>query len=248
MSQPRSYFRIDTFIYVLALIVTVAVLLLFGLPLFRPGHFAFSLGSLLIAETAAYFYSRYMSTLNRRFGKLVPGYLGYGTIVFLYFVASVVIILVFSVYLDVSTRSYALIHVIALALAGILAGFVAFSVNNAQEQEDEAAEAVQWVSGMLLSISSAKLHLNGVGDAAAAPLKRSVDELEEKVRYSDPVSHPSMRETDELLLQQVKLLSDDILLLGAGFDVAEQSEPLARRVGQLMNEVMLRNQQLVRLK
>ncbi|MBB6672032.1 hypothetical protein [Cohnella nanjingensis] len=248
MSQPRSYFRIDTFIYVLALIVTVAAVFLTGLPVYRPGHFIFTVGSLLLAETAAYGYSRYMSSIKRSFGKTGPSYLGYGTVIVLYFIAVLGIIVLFSIMLDVSTGSYALIHLIALAIAGILGGFMAFSVKNAEEQEDEAAASVQWVSGMLQSLLSAKLHLNAVSDASAVPLKRSVEELEEKVRYSDPVTHPSMRDTDQLLLQRVQLLADDIQLLGGGLNVAEQSEPLARRVGELSNQVTLRNQQLIQLK
>jgi len=142
MDSERFYGRVTTIIYALVVAATVALMLLLGLPVARLSHFGFSLGALLIGETAIYAMVMMYHANRKRARRMIPGYLAFGTVTVLYLAAVLVVILVFSILLDVSAFTYALIHFILLAVAGAIAGCVALFTRYSEQDEQGATGAV----------------------------------------------------------------------------------------------------------
>ncbi|BBI36754.1 hypothetical protein [Cohnella abietis] len=251
MDKQRDYARIVTFIYVLALLVTLAVVFLIGLPFARTSHTWISLGTLILAETFIYgIVVHYLSNGNRA-SRLIPGYLALGTIAGLYFIAVVIFIVVFSLAADVSTYSYSLLHVIALGVMGIAAGLVALYYRNAESDDEKIISQVQWVSAMRSELLSIKQQLEGCKHEAEYGLVKKIAELDEKVRFSDPASHPSLVMTEQNLLQQARQLASEVSTFVKASDKdseAQASEKLRDQIRDIRNVISTRNQQLIQLK
>ncbi|MCD9024807.1 hypothetical protein [Cohnella silvisoli] len=248
MDKHRDNARLATVIYVLALLVTLAVVFLIGLPFARISHAWISLFALFIAETALYGLSLYYIPNRKHSDATIPGYLAFGTIAGLYLIVVIIFIIVFSLVLDLSTFNYGLLHFIALGVAGIMASMVAIYFRHADDQEVNSTAQVQWVSGMRSTLLSIKQELAGWNHEERGGLAKGIAELEEKVRYSDPVSHPSLVGTEESLMQQVHELASGISSLVKETETTGETERVGRQIRETMNLLESRNQRLLQLK
>jgi len=134
-TPQRGFSRIATFIYVAALLVTIAIVLLAGLPSNRTGHMWTTLTALIFGESFLYGIALHYLSGGSRSRKLFPAYLGMGIVAGLYLVVAVLFVLIFSWGLDVSAFSYALLQFIALGVAAIAIGLMAIYLKNAERQE-----------------------------------------------------------------------------------------------------------------
>lgn len=249
MDKQRDYARVVTFIYVLGILITLAVVFLVGLPFSRTSHTWVSLGALLLAETAIYGLVLHYLSQGKRSSGLIPGYLAFSAIAGLYLIVIIVFIIVFSLVFDVSTTSYALLHFIALAIAAIMASLVTLYVRHSEQQDGEpSASSVQWVPEVRDSLLSIKQELEGWNHEASSRLSKDVASLDEKVRYSDPTSHSSLANTESDVLNQVRLLAREINGLKKAADANGQSEQIGRQIQEIANLIASRNQRLIQLK
>ncbi|RKP51376.1 hypothetical protein D7Z26_16390 [Cohnella endophytica] len=136
MSDQRLYARIFTGIYALAIVVTMALVLLVGLPFARAGHTWLSLGALIFAESILYGATLQYISNSSRSRSMIPGYFGLITVGGIYFLVVVAWILLFSVGLNVSTLCYGFIHLVTLGIFGIVLGLMMLYFRNAEKQED----------------------------------------------------------------------------------------------------------------
>jgi hypothetical protein len=249
MEKQRDYSKILMFIYALSVLLTLAVVLLIGLPYLRVGHAWISISALILAETVIYLLALHYVSNHKRSSGMIPGYLAFSAVASLYLIAILVFIVVFSLVLDVSTTNYGLLHIALLAVAGIMSGFFALYFRHAEHQENESRTQVQWIRGMQSAILTVKQELEGWSDEARGSLRKELEALEEKIRYSDPMSHPELLDMEKVLLGQVYELSSAVRQLAIGtMEVSGESERLSRQVREITNGLANRNQQLIQLK
>ncbi len=252
MDKQREYARIATFIYILT--ITLAVVLLIGLPFARPSHAWISLGALLLAETAIYGLILHYLSNNNNLNGLIPGYLAFSAIAGIYLIVVIVFIVIFSLALDITTLSYGLLQFIALALAAIMASLAAIYFRHAEQQDDNSESLVQWVTEMRSTLLAIKQELEDWKHEERGALARGIEALDEKVRCSDPASHPSIALSEESLLYQVRQLGTEISGLVKAVETdedverSEKSERLGRQIREMTYLVTSRNQQLIQLK
>ncbi|WP_239615460.1 hypothetical protein [Cohnella mopanensis] len=247
MDKKRDFARIVTLIYVLAIFLTLAVIFLIGLPFSRTSHTWISLGGLILAETAIYGLALHYSSNGKR--SLIPGYLAYSVIAGLYLIAVIVFIIVFSLALDISTFSYGLLHFIGLALAAIMASLVTLYTRHAEQQDDEvSSSSIQWVPDARHTLLSIKQELEGWDDEAGSGLSKGIKELDEKIRYSDPTSHPTLTGEEEDILNGIQLLAGKVSKLVQAEVMDGEAERLGREIRDISNGVTNRNQRLIQLK
>lgn len=243
MNNFRLYAGVWTFIYVCTLVLTVALLFWIGLPFSRPGHLGISFGALVLAETAVYGTALFGIFLKKQNGSLTIGYSAFVTVSTLYLIAAAVIVVLFSLVFDVPILSYALVHLIALAAAGVAMGMAAIAFRKS-EQDDNVTAQTQLVQDMQHALRDAARQLR---DEEEGELLRELERLEEKVRFSDPVSHKAMLDTDRRLVDEAERLAADFRRY------AEQSERVeadlfGRRIRDLSDLLTDRNEKLIQRK
>lgn len=249
MADNRTYARIAAFIYALAIAATIAVVFL-ALPFAGPGYAWISLAALLIAESTVFGVVMYFISNRRTFLNQVPGYVAYGMTAAAYFAVTVAAVAICSV-LSLSLLTYGIIHLLIIIGAAIMLGIVAFFVKYMERQDETVAAQAQFVKQLLLALLTAKQHIEGWNDERRHSLQTALLRLEDKARYSDPVSHPDLQAAENLLLVQARELQERLRSLsrpsGETVDpgTIEEIGELIRRLEQQLEQ---RNQQLVQLK
>lgn len=243
MNSFRLYTGAWTIIYACALMLTVALLFWVDLPFLRPNHLWISLEALALAETAVYGTVIYGITQKERNGNLSIGYSTFVTVSMFYLVAVVIIIVLFSLLFDVSVRSYILIHIIAFAVAGVAAGLAALAAGKSVEDDDITVQT-QHMQNMQYALRDAVRQLRGREEAE---LLRDLERLEEKVRFSDPVSHPTMLDDDHRLVTEAERLAADIR---SYVELPErvETDSFSRRIRDLSDLLIDRNERLIQRK
>lgn len=235
-------------VYGLVVLATVAILLLFRMPELRPGHFGITLAAFLVAETAAFLVTSASKRSREQFARKVPGYLALASVAWFYFIAVAAITLLFSVIGDVTVRSYALIHVIAAALAGIVAALAAVGSRGAQEQEEKIAAQTLLLQDMQRLLLSAEHELAGWSHPERERLLAKVAELKEKIRFSDPVSHPSLEAEESRLLRSLEELAGQVRDCVRNPETESPIASIENGLREIAASLELRNDRLIHLK
>lgn len=243
MNMSRIYAGVWTFIYVCALALTFTLLLWIGMPFSSPANLWISIWALVLAETAVYGTALFGISLQKRNGKLSAGYWAFVTVSTLYFIAAAVIVILFSLVFNAPVLSYVLVHLAVLAAAGIAAGLAAFAFHKSVKDDNGAAET-QLVHNMQHAMRDAVRQLRGGEDDG---LLRELERLEEKVRFSDPVSHPAMLDVDRRLVAEAERLADDICRYAEQPEEAE-ADSFSRRIRELSDLLTERNEKLIQRK
>lgn len=245
MNGFRSDVRIMTIIYALAVVLTVAIGVLIGLSFDQLDLMWISLIALLIAETAVYELS--VRIARSRSEGLMSGYMSYVAVAGVY-LAAVVAAIVVSFIWSLAFWTYGLIHLVMLAAALIGAGFIALFAGYAIEQEQETSEQLKWIKQMGVHLTRIEHDLKMWEHPAKGPLHQELEALQEKVRYSDPVSRPELVGTEFAMLEQLQILAGDVRSLVQMTGDETAANHIGVQIRKLANSVELRNQQLLQLK
>ncbi|RUS48991.1 hypothetical protein [Cohnella sp. AR92] len=135
-SSGRLAVIILTFLYVVALLVTVAFLVLVDVPGSRAGHIWITTLALTIGETFLYGTAVHYQLSLPGSRRLIPSYMGMGTAALLYLLVALALAVVFSWVLDIPTFLYGLLQFIALGIAAFLMGLLVLYRMNAARQEE----------------------------------------------------------------------------------------------------------------
>lgn len=228
-----------TFIYVAVVAITAVLFLAFREFSDWNGQTVLAFGALLLAETALWLY---VSGMLRKSGAghSVPVNLGLLTVLAGYAAVSVILaILAFLPFL-----AYAVIHAIALLLAGTLFGFLYLASGKIKEGFIQDAQRTANWSGIITSAKVAQTKLDYWEPQKKALLKKELDELVDIIQYSDPATLPGLAETEYSLQLDLQLLSQ---MLDAHRDQPPHSQALKElqhKIVEAQNGVKLRNLQL----
>lgn len=247
MDNQRGYARSLTVVYISAVVLTIAVILLADLPFLNPEQAWITLGVLILAEFVLYSLILHYIAQQSRSNKLMSGFMAYASIAGLYFLA-VVIAIVVTLAFGLSTSKYILIHVILLAAAAILSGGVMLFSRNVSEQEREIEEQAGWINQMMLHLREIKQDLESWNHPVKDLLKKGLEDLEEKVRYSDPVTHPGLAAAERELLDLIRQLAGRVRGLAQLPDAAEEAEGIGSQIRETSSKLAKRNQWLLQNK
>lgn len=241
--------RIIITAYVLAIVLTTALLFLIGLPFMGLGQLWISFVALAVGETALFglVMYRYGYTDRKRPDIMLTGFLPYIAITIVYLITVTVLILL-AIMTAISVFSYLLLHIILLAAIGIASGFIALFARYVRNQEQDAQ--AQWVKLMRIIMVEIKQYLALWNGSEKDQLKSAFDELEEQVRYSDPVSIPDLAPMELDLLEQARQLAASVRnLTHTSDDAAEATAAgLVAQIREMTSRVTLRNEQLLQAK
>ncbi|MEI7027766.1 hypothetical protein [Paenibacillus sp. y28] len=241
------YSGLATVMFALVAVVTLLLFLVLNGPLVSQGHWSVSLASALVAELAAYSYALYLIRHTRQVQRIVPSYLAIGSVLVLYVAAVVADMVLFWFIFDVAVTTYLYIQLMTAGLAAIGVVVAAMVTKYTEDQEEEIKYQTQLMKQLQFTLYSVQEDLAGLDHAELKELQNMIADLEENVRLSNPVGHPSLASMEENLLWQAGELHKCI----RGFldEAAEVKADYPRRlVRDLVSDLNKRNRQLLLLK
>lgn len=230
------------------LILTLSLFMILGtLPLWR-GHWSISLASLLLAEFAGYIYLLSGARNSKQMRHNVPGYIVIGTVIGLYIVAVIFDIVLFWFILNVSAMTYLYIQIITASLAMIGIIVAVMTRNYISDQDKDVKNQNELMKQVLLSITAANFDVSQRDEEQLRELHKSMTSLEDKVKYSDPVGHPSLIFIEESMLWQANELQKVMHDLNPDSSGQYQLELPRTLIASIMSDLHKRNQKLLMLK
>ncbi|QUL53797.1 hypothetical protein KDC22_26155 [Paenibacillus tritici] len=212
MQKQRSYTGLITVIYIAALTVTLGSFFMFGFSesLMR---FVVTLLAVCIAETAVYGYSLVWLRRAPEASRTSPLFLSGALIMALYVAAVLASAIVLDWLLELHPLWYAGEQLLVLIAAALLLAATGGYGWNAASGERKAAEASRSLRTHRQELHEIRVLAGTWKHPEAGRLVELVEGLEEKFRYSDPVSRPGLFATEDIIKQQISLLHDHVALL-----------------------------------
>jgi hypothetical protein len=212
MNKIRSYTGLITVIYIAVLAVTIFSFFMLGFSesLMR---FVVTLLAVCIAETAIYGYSILWLRSAPEAVRTSPVLLSGAWIIAVYVIAVLASAVLLDWLLELHPLWYAGEQLIVLIVAAVVLAATGLYGWNAASGERRDADASR-------NLRHHRQELRGIREIAStwkqpgsARLIELVDTLEEKFRYSDPISNPELSATEDMINQQISLLHDHVALL-----------------------------------
>lgn len=230
-------------IYGLLLAMTTGVFLLFRDAWLLP-QWWLSLGALGAVETVALIYTLILLARGGQAGRRVPGYAASGAVIALYGAAVFIHIMVFGLGLGLSAINYMLVHLITLIAAMILLIVTGLFTRHAAGSEGKTRAALQDWKQVQFSILKLKQNLDTWRHTSHEPLRLRLTKLEEELRFSDPISHPVVFDTERRMLEQISLLSDSVRLLPSKENSEQTMEHIYGLIEDVSHTLAQRNMEL----
>lgn len=202
------------------------------------------------AEGMILFFMLRMVSGTKRFVVRAPFCIASGVVIGIYALTVLLEIILFGYLFKLTENSYISIHLFTFLISAgvlILISLVGRYARFQENQENLAfynqKETVAWISSIRIQLSGLKMEDNNV-------LNKLMLELEESFRYSYPMTDESLNGIEDIIQQKISLLEDRVKFI-AGVE-HECQAPIVEEIVQLINEIlnilMERNTQLIRLK
>lgn len=212
MQRQRSYTGLVTGIYVAVLAVTAGTFFTLGFSesLLR---FVVTLLAVGIAETVVYVYCMLWLRRAPEASRTSPVFISGAVIMALYVAAVLASAILLDWLLELSPLWYAGEQLLILIAASIVLVATGGYGRNAASGERRAADASRSLRTHMQELQEIRGIAGTWKHPEAGRLVELIKALEEKFRYSDPVSRPGLYATEDIIRQQISLLHDHVALL-----------------------------------
>lgn len=234
-------------VYVIVVFTTLASFFVIWGGFVFTASFWISLASILLAETALWRYCDYVVRHLDQVRRMVPGYLLLGIVISAYFVL-VVFYALFTGFADFALPLYFLLHLVTFAAAVILGIIAVVFIRAAGKHEQDIGFQTATLREMEIGLKQLQGTIGMIGGSGKEQLEQAIAELIEKVRYSDPVAPALLAHEDRLLLEEIKLLNEEVSLKSGDENQDHSWEPITQRVRLLMQKLDLRNERVLAMK
>lgn len=179
-----------------------------------------------------------------------PFYIASGVIIGVYAISVLLEVILLGYLFKLPESSYFMIHLITFLGFSVVLGLIGLAGKYAgaheQKESDHLAvkkETVAWIGGI-------RRKLGEMPGENIHSLDRQMAELEETLRYSDPITHTSLYEVEHMIQQKIALLEDQVALIGE--TQAEQRDELAEQTIHIIRDILRtvqdRNTELLKAK
>jgi hypothetical protein len=205
--------------------------------------FWISLISVLLAETILWRYADYWVGNVDTIKKMIPGYLGLGTVIIAYFVA-VLVYSFFTGFADLALRWFILLHILTFAMAVIIGGLLFLFVRSAIDREEETNTGVVNLHAIEMALKELQEKIRSVDSPYSQEIESVMAKLIDKVHYSDPITPHSLTYMDQSLYHQIHSLIDQVTLMFLG-DQELSFEAILQGLNEFSSTLARRNSQLL---
>lgn len=212
----------EKFNKIIKVLLVVSVVFLFTISFLlsnqgqRDAHFWISIGALLLCIVVTFGYSLF--TLNRGGSKVpVPAVLSVDTLISIYGIIVIADILIFWATFRTLWMVYLAIHLISLFIFIIIGGLLIMFNISASAKIKETSYHTNRINEVKITIDDIRNSMKALKDMEdykAACDK--IDELYDKVRYSDPISHNGTAGIELEIKDEINKLKEKIGELAVG--------------------------------
>ncbi len=215
MNRNRGI-AIIALLYGLTVLVTIVSFILLGQVLIVDSRFWMSLATLLLAETLFWSLAGWGALRGERFASTVPAYMAQLVTAGLYGILVVVYTLVLWLLFNVSASFYGWLQLTTFVVAVGVIALVSWFMQS--ERDTDAQERLQKVSiaDIRQGLGEAGLHIRNWQEPYRGEVNQLLSQLEESVRFSDPVTHPAVWKEEEQLTDEIRQLREELLHMPAG--------------------------------
>lgn len=202
MQRQRSYTGLVTGIYVAVLAVTAGTFFTFGFSesLLR---FVVTLLAVGMAESVVYVYCMLWLRRAAEAGRTSPVFISGAVIIVFYLAAVLASAILLDWLLELSPLWYAGEQLLILIVASVVLVATGGYGRNAASGERRAADASRSLRTHMQELQEIRGIAGTWKHSEASRLVELIDSLEEKFRYSDPVSRPGLYATEDIIRQQI---------------------------------------------
>lgn len=202
------------------------------------------------AEAAILVFIGFVVHRHKAGSPRAPFYIASGVIIGVYAFSALLEVILLGYLFKLPESSYFMIHLITFLGFSVVLGLIGLTGKYAgaheQKESDHLAvkkETVAWIGGI-------RRKLGEMPGENIHSLDRQMAELEETLRYSDPITHTSLYEVEHMIQQKIALLEDQVALIGE--TQAEQRDELAEQTVHIIRDILRtvqdRNTELLKAK
>ncbi len=248
MNKRKTTVGFITVIYAAVIIVTVLSFFGFGFSesLLR---FVISLTAVLLAESVVYVYSIFWLRVTGRISQTPPVMISGAFITLIYMAAVLISAIVFDWLLELPPFWYAALQLLIVVVGAVSLAATGLYGWNAGAQEKKARDSTRGLRQHRQALAEIRMTARTWKHPECGQLIELIDTLEEKFKYSDPVSNSSLYATEDMLNQQISLLHDHVeLLLAVNEPRADWGVETKEIVENIATTLQRRNRELSALK
>lgn len=202
------------------------------------------------AEAAILVFIGFVMHQRKAASSGAPFHIASGVIIGIYTISVLLEVILLGYLFKLPESSYLMIHLITFLGFSVVLGLIALAGKYAGAHERKESdhlsvkkETVAWIGGIrrkLGEMPGENIHL----------LDRPMAELEETLRYSDPITHTSLYEVEHMIQQKIAMLEDQVALIGE--TQAEQRDELVEQTVHIIRDILRtvqdRNTELLKAK
>ncbi|PAK48118.1 hypothetical protein [Paenibacillus sp. 7541] len=233
------------------LIVAVVTVFLFGISGGLTDLSAWTSGiAAACAEAAVLLFVGYALHRRNSGSAKEPYTIALGFVTGIYVIAVATEILLLGYLFKISDHAYFTIQTVTLIGFAIVFFLIRTAGNLIAKHDDSKRVQITRKQETLAWVSSIRDKLNRLPGDDIVVLDQHIDKLEDILRYSDPISHSSLYELEQLILRKISLLEDQVTLIGEvrKEDREKAVEEGLNIAGDIIRSVQDYNQKLLQAK
>ncbi|WP_411345559.1 hypothetical protein ACE3MZ_06005 [Paenibacillus sp. WLX1005] len=226
-------------LYALTLVVTIVGFALLSHILIVDSVFWISLTALLLAETLFWSLAAWGSLRGEQFASTVPAFMAQIVVAGIYAVLVIAYMLILWLLFHVSASFYGWLQLATfVVVAGVIA-LISWFMQSERHVDEQDRMQRMGIADIRQGLGEASLHIQNWQEPYRAEVRRLLSELEDSVRFSDPVTHPEVWKEEERLTDEVHQLRDQMMQMPNGDEqqVNVQLDQL-RQHFQLAHEIL----------
>ncbi|ANA81432.1 hypothetical protein PVOR_09849 [Paenibacillus vortex V453] len=188
------------------------------------------------AEAAIFIFIGFLIHRRKAASAAVPFFIASGAIIGIYAVSVLLEVILLGYLFKLPVSSYMMIHLITLLVFFVVLGLVALVGKYAGTHEQRETDHLTGKREIVDWIGSIRRKLSQMPVENIQALDRQVAELEETLRYSDPITHSSLVEVEHLIQQKIAMLEDQVALIGGS--QKEQHHELTEQAVHIIRDIL----------
>ncbi|WP_127589509.1 hypothetical protein [Paenibacillus lautus] len=238
-------------LWLAAVVLPVVTILLFGLIGGMDQLNSWISGIALgCAEAAILVFIGFIIHVRKAASSGAPFYIASGVIIVIYAVSVLLEVILLGYLFKLPESSYFMIHLITFLGFSVVLGLVALAGKYAGAHERKESDHLAVKKDTVAWIGGIRRKLGEMPGENLHSLDRQMAELEETLRYSDPITHTSLYEVEHMIQQKIAMLEDQVALIGE--TQSEQRDELVEQTVHIIRDILRtvqdRNTELLRAK
>lgn len=250
MMNHRLGIKIIALLYTVIVAITVVGFLLLASFHILDVRFWVSLATIILAETMVWSLAGWGALRAEQFKQTIPAFMGLAVIAVIYQTLTIAYAVLLWLVMSVPTGLYIWIECITFGAVFVIGGLLIWFMQTERGLDKEERLQMLTIQDIRAILRESNLQLAGWEEPYRSELRQLLINLEENVRFSDPVTHPDIWEEEEQLVNEVRRLQEQMtqIQIQDEHKAAQQIQNLKSVFGSVQDLLQQRNRKLITVK